>query len=230
MKTALITGANKGIGFEIARQLGKKGFFVILTARSPGRGQVAMDHLENEGIKGMFVQMDVMDYESIRKAYLTVKSEISQLDVLVNNAGILVDRHVNILEIEPQTAETTLYTNVLGPLWVTQRFAPLLTKGSRVIMISSDMTAFSNAPGEWAPFYAISKTALNALTRQFNIPLQREGIAVNAVSPGWVRTDMGGSSASSSLEEGADTAVWLATEAPISLSGKFVKDREVIEW
>ncbi|MEM7105539.1 MAG: SDR family oxidoreductase [Bacteroidota bacterium] len=230
MKTALITGANKGIGFEIARQLGQQGFFIILTARSPGRGQVAIDQLETQGVKGIFIQMDVMDYESVRKAYLEVKEKVDQVDVLVNNAGILIDRQVDILKTEPQTAETTLYTNVLGPLWVTQRFEPLLKNGARVIMISSDMAAFSNEPGEWAPFYAISKTALNALTRQLSIPLQRKGIAVNCVSPGWVRTDMGGGSADLSVVEGADTAVWLATKADITLTGKFVKDREVIPW
>ena len=230
MKTALITGANKGIGFEIARQLGQKGFFVILTSRSEGKGQVALDQLEQEGIKGQFVQMDVLDFESIRKAYLTVKETFGQLDVLVNNAGILIDRGIDILKVEPAIAETTLYTNVLGPLWVTQRFATILSAGSRVIMVSSDMGAMSNLSGEGAPIYSVSKTALNAITRQLNIPLQRKGMAINCISPGWVRTDMGSEKAPRSVEKGAETVVWLATESPIELTGQFLRDKEVIDW
>ncbi|MBV6647557.1 MAG: SDR family NAD(P)-dependent oxidoreductase, partial [Cyclobacteriaceae bacterium] len=136
-KTVLITGANKGIGLEVAKQLGNLGFFVVLTARDAGRGQEAWKQLERQGTKGMFLQMDVGSVSSIQQAAQELLGQVNHIDILINNAGILLDEQHHLMDTPPDIALQTLQVNALGALWVTQTFAPLLHKGSRVIMISS---------------------------------------------------------------------------------------------
>lgn len=175
--------------------------------------------------------MDVTDSGSVKKAAEEVASTVDQLDVLVNNAGILQDKGANVLDTDPKVLQETLESNVVGPLQVTQAFWPLLEKGKsgKVINVSSGVSILSEMES-FAPAYSISKTALNALTRQLAAAGKAKGIAVNSVTPGWVKTDMGGSAAPKSIEEGADSLVWLATEASQTLTGMFIQDRKVIEW
>lgn len=229
-KHILITGANKGIGFQIASELGKAGHKIFLCARNKERGQQATNSLVQLGLDCTFVQMDVGKPEEIQKAFQAVNNEVDRLDVLINNAGILFDEATDLLQVNSQDALDTFSINTLGPLWVTQAFLPLLKRDSRIIMLSSGAGAFCEDFGSWAPVYSSSKTALNALTRHLHRSLSPKGILINAMCPGWVRTDMGGSGASRSLEKGAETAVWLATEAPESVNGQFLRDKKPISW
>jgi len=148
--------------------------------------------------------------------------------VLVNNAGIMIDKG-NIVKMPIDVLQQTLTTNVYGPIRIIQNFLPLLPSGARIINMSSGLGSLSSM-SRYSPAYSISKTMLNAATRQFASVLADKNIAVNSVSPGWVRTAMGGQSAPRSLEKGAETVVWLATEAPGSLTGKFLQDKQEIDW
>ena len=228
-KTALVTGANKGIGFEVARQLARQGFRVFLGARNEETGRAAAEKLRADGAVG-FLKIDISDADSIRAAAEEFSRQADRLDVLVNNAGILLDEDKSALTITPDIFETTLRTNTLGPWLVAQAFAPLLKKSSeaRIVNVSSGGGQLDGGADGWAPGYCVSKTALNGVTVQLAAALPK--CAVNSVCPGWVRTEMGGENATRSVGEGAATIVWLATDAPHELTGKFVKDRKVIPW
>jgi NAD(P)-dependent dehydrogenase (short-subunit alcohol dehydrogenase family) len=228
-KTALVTGANKGIGFEVARELARLGLRVFLGARNVEAGRAAADRLNTDGSVS-FVEIDVSKADSIQRAAEQVGRETHHLDVLVNNAGILLDEDKAALAITPQIFEKTIHTNTLGPWLVAQAFAPLLRKSAapRIVNVSSGGGQLEDGADGWAPAYCVSKTALNGVTVQLAAALPK--FAVNSVCPGWVRTDMGGENATRSVAEGAATIVWLATDAPHDLTGKFVKDRKIIPW
>lgn len=235
MKTALITGANKGIGREVARQLAAKGFHVFVGARNAKAGRKAVEEIGSAtalqaGGKATFLEIDVADNDSVTNAAREFSKIEDHLDVLVNNAGIIADGDDAILEISDDLFRKTLETNTLGPLRVTQAFMPVLkkSKAPRVINVSSGGGQLTGGADGWAPAYCISKTALNGVTVQLAAALPK--FAVNSVCPGWVRTEMGGENASRSVEEGADTIVWLAGEAPLDLTGKFLRDRKEIPW
>ena len=231
-KTALVTGANKGIGREVARQLAARGYRVFLGARRPEAGRKAAAELAAGGGAVEFLAIDIADEAGIARAAQELAGRTDHLDVLVNNAGILEDGDASVREVAAGVVRRTFATNALGPLLVTQALLPLLLKapaGARVINVSSGAGALHDMTS-WAPAYSISKTALNAVTRQFAAVLRTHPVAVNSACPGWVRTDMGGAGATRTVEQGADTIVWLATDAPASLTGKFVRDRKVIEW
>jgi NAD(P)-dependent dehydrogenase (short-subunit alcohol dehydrogenase family) len=220
--SVLITGAGKGIGLEIARQLAGRGCTVWLTARDAGRGEKAARSLPGDV---RFLQMDVSDQTSIGAA----AEQVSHLDVLVNNAAVLLDENAGVLNLSPEIVRATFDANTLGPLMVAQAFVPRLRKSKRprIINISSGGGQLSE-PSTWAPAYCLSKTALNGVTAILSAALP--DFAVNSVCPGWVRTDMGGSAAPRSVQEGADTPVWLALDAPQTLTARFLRDREVIPW
>ena len=228
-KTALVTGANKGIGFEVVRELARLGLRVFLGARDAKAGRAAAEKLSDAGAV-IFLEMDIADPESIRRATEELSGQIDRLDVLINNAGILLDEDKDAIGLKPETFERTLRTNTLGPWLVAQAFAPLLKKSSapRIVNVSSGGGQLEDGADGWAPCYCVSKTALNGVTVQLAAALPK--FAVNSVCPGWVRTDMGGENATRSVAEGAATIVWLATDAPQDLTGKFVKDRKVIPW
>src|SRR6266851_57469 len=234
-RIALVTGANKGIGFEVARQLARKGFRVFLGARNEKAGQAAAEKLRTEGVKDdygeiTFLKIDVSKPDSIRRAVEEFSRKSDRLDALVNNAGILLDGDKDVLTITPETFETTLRTNTLGALLVAQAFVPFLKKSDapRIVNVSSGGGQLADGADGWAPAYCISKTALNGVTAQLAAALPK--FAVNSVCPGWVRTDMGGPSATRSVGEGATGIVWLAVDAPQNETGKFWRDRKVIPW
>jgi len=230
MKTALVTGANKGIGYEVARQLAGKGFYVFIGARNPEAGLKAVDEIGKNRGKATFLKIDVVDNASVTAAAREFAKSADHLDVLVNNAGIIVDGDNSILEISDELLRKTLETNTLGALRVTRAFVPLLrkSKAPRVINVSSGGGQLTGGADGWSPAYCISKTALNGVTSQLATALPK--FAVNSVCPGWVRTDMGGHGATRSVEEGANTIVWLAADAPQKLTGKFLRDRKEIPW
>jgi NAD(P)-dependent dehydrogenase (short-subunit alcohol dehydrogenase family) len=230
MKTALITGANKGIGREVARQLAGNGFHVFVGARSRESGRKAADEIAKQGGEATFLEIDVSDDNSVTAAAREFAKTADHLDVLVNNAGIIVDGDDAILKISDELLRKTLETNTLGALRVTRAFVPLLakSKGPRVINVSSGGGQLTGGADGWSPAYCISKTALNGVTSQLAAALPK--FALNSVCPGWVRTDMGGRGATRSVEEGADTIVWLASEAPQNVTGKFLRDRKEIPW
>lgn len=229
-KIALITGANKGIGFETALQLGKLGYHIILSARDKSKLEQATNLLIEKEINVTPLQLDVSDFNDIQRAYKEISSKFDRIDVIINNAGILLDREGDFLKLSKEEFEKTIQTNSFGPFYIVQSFLPLLEKGSRVINVSSEGGQITNGVSTWAPSYCISKTTLNAITLQLASALQSKGIAVNAMSPGWVRSDMGGAGAARSLSEGADTIVWLANEANSAITGKFFRDRKEINW
>jgi NAD(P)-dependent dehydrogenase (short-subunit alcohol dehydrogenase family) len=226
-KVALVTGANKGIGFEVASELTGKGFRVFVGARNEKEGREAAKKI---GARAVFLKLDVSEPASIRNAAQELGKAATHLDVLANNAGILLDEDKAALTMTPEIFETTMRTNTLGPLLVAAAFQPLLAKSSapRIINVSSGGGQLTDGADGWAPGYCISKTALNGVTVQLAAALPN--FAVNSVCPGWVRTDMGGEGATRSVKEGADTIVWLATDAPQELTGKFLRDRKEIPW
>lgn len=213
-KIILITGSNRGIGLEGARQLTVKGHEVIQCSRS---GKVGLP-------------LDVTDDASAARAHDWVREKYGKLDVLVNNAGIFVDPEAG-LRAEIDSIRQSMETNTYGALRMARTFAPLLKQAgqSRIINVSSGMGALDDMNGGYTG-YRLSKTALNALTRILSEELGPQGTAVNSMCPGWVKTDMGGPGAEFSVEEGADTMTWLASEAPHSLTGKFFRSRKEIPW
>jgi NAD(P)-dependent dehydrogenase (short-subunit alcohol dehydrogenase family) len=230
MKTALVTGANRGIGFEIVRQLADRGFAVWLTARHKKRGTEALLELKKPGRAIRFLELDVSDTTSIAKAVQSLKADISRLDVLINNAGVVLKSGDDILKVTAEKLEETFRINSFGPLWLTQACEPLLGKGSRVINISSGAGEICGGMSSYSPVYSTSKTALNAITCQLAHALKPKGVLVNAVCPGWVRTDMGGSGATRSVEKGAETPFWMAEDPAFSETGKFFRDKKVVSW
>ena len=227
---ALVTGANKGIGHEIARQLGERGFHVFVGARNADAGEQAAVSLRKGGAWAEFVEIDVSNRASTQAAAKAVATQTDHLDVLVNNAGVMEDES-SITEVDDGTLLRTLTTNTLGPLRVTQAFLPLLMKSPRasVVNVSSGLGQLSDM-ADTHPAYSISKTALNAITRQFAAALRDKGVTGNSVCPGWVKTDMGGPNAPRTVQQGAETVTWLATEAPRTITGQFLRDRRVIPW
>lgn len=232
-RVALVTGANRGLGFETCRQLGKKGFHVILTSRSSNKGKIATEQLQSEGIEINFCPIDVVDQNSIDVAYDFVSKEFGRLDVLVNNAGIYWDEsHESPLLTTPiDTLKFSLDTNTYGPVRMIQKFIPLMkrVKSARIVNVSSGMGQLSEMGGG-SPAYRISKTALNAVTRIFADELKGSPILINSVCPGWVRTDMGGPEAELTPAEGAETLIWLATLPQDGPTGGFFRNKKPIDW
>jgi NAD(P)-dependent dehydrogenase (short-subunit alcohol dehydrogenase family) len=231
-RTALVTGANRGLGREIARQLATQGMTVVLTSRDPAKGQTATADLKEQGLSADHHALDVRDPDSVTALHAWLERRYGRLDVLVNNAGILIDRHsTSIAELDIETLKWTLETNVYGLLRVTQALLPLMRRNGygRIVNMSSGLGQLADMQSG-TPAYRISKTAVNALTRILAAELQDTNIKVNSMCPGWVRTDMGGPNATRPVEQGADTAVWLATLPDDGPSGGFFRDREPIAW
>ncbi len=228
-KIALVTGANRGIGYAIAQGLLKADFQVIIGSRSLEKGKAAVEKLNSPSVSA--VEIDIAEDESINKAFNELNGKIDRLDVLINNAGIYPDNGFNILTIDRKVLDSAIDTNTFGVIQMVQAFLPLLKKSSdaRIINMSSGMGALDGL-NTTASSYCLSKLALNGATIMLSQSLRSKGIAVNSMCPGWVQTDMGGASAPRTPEQGADTAIWLATEAPRNETGKFWRDRKEISF
>ena len=227
-----MSGANRGIGYEICRQLARQGITVVLTSRSAAKGRAAVKTLAEEGLEVDHHPLDVTNAVGIRALSGYVAKRYGRLDILVNNAGVLLDPHGSrIADARPPIWRETLDTNLFGPLQLTQALLPLMRKHAygRIVNISSGLGQLA-AMGSGTPAYRVSKTALNALTATLAAELAGTGILVNAACPGWVRTAMGGSGAPLSVEEGADTPVWLATLPDGGPTGGYFKERKRIPW
>ena len=230
-RRALITGANRGIGREIGRQLAAQGVQVVMCAREAGAAREAAESVKEQGGDAEPLVLDVSDSASIARAAREFGERFDRLDVLINNAGIYHDKGHTVLTAPRPLFASTFHTNTFGPVEVVQQFLPELRKGrdARIINMSSGYGQLEGLSPD-VPSYCLSKLTLNGVTIMLAKALAAEGIAVNSVCPGWVRTDMGGAEAPRSVEQGADTAVWLATEADQSLTGKFLRDRTEIPW
>lgn len=229
-RIAVVTGGNRGIGLAICRQLAQLGYQIVLTSRDEVQGLGAQQRLVAEGAEVGYHPLDVTDAESVHRLAEVLQQAYGRVDVLVNNAGVMLDDR-DVLEADLDIVRATMETNVYGPWQLTQALVPLMQQHGygRIVNLSSGMGQLSGM-GSHRPAYRLSKTALNALTRILAAELQGSNILVNSMSPGWVRTDMGGPSAPRSVEEGADTAVWLATLPDDGPTGGFFQDRKPIPW
>lgn len=234
-RTALVSGANRGIGFEIVRQLARLGVMAAIGARDADEGQKAAQSLQSEGLDVPVVALDVNSDESAAAAVAEVKRLFGRLDVLVNNAAVLIDEpggfKASLFDLKPDTLRRTMETNLLGPIRLTQAAVPLMREQDygRIVNVSSGAGQLAEMGGGY-PAYRMSKTALNALTRITAAELGAGNVKANAMCPGWVRTDMGGPEAARTVEEGADTAVWLATLPDDGPTGGFFRDRKPMAW
>jgi NAD(P)-dependent dehydrogenase (short-subunit alcohol dehydrogenase family) len=231
-RVALVSGANRGIGREIARQLGELGHHVIVTGRDPDAAERAADELRDGGRLSLQPeQLDVADPGSVERLRERLGAEPGRLDALVNNAGVMGEIATNASTAPLDDAHETMETNLFGSWRLARAMLPLLRRSGhgRIVNVSSGAGQLSDMNGGY-PGYRISKTALNALTRVLSNEEGANGILVNSMCPGWVRTDMGGRNAPRSVEEGADTAVWLATLPDNGPTGGFFRNREPIPW
>lgn len=231
-RVAVVTGGNRGIGFEICRELAQAGLRVVLTARDDKKGRAAASWLGADNGVVRFHQLDVTDAGSIGALQKFMEHELGRWDVLINNAGVYLDAGSSE-KLAIEVFRQTLEINLTGALALSQAAIPLMRKNryGRIVNVSSDMGAHADGlvSGGYLA-YRVSKAALNAMTRVMAADLRGTNILVNVMSPGWVRTDMGGRSAPRSVEEGADTAVWLAQLPDGASSGGYFRDRKQIAW
>jgi NAD(P)-dependent dehydrogenase (short-subunit alcohol dehydrogenase family) len=239
-KVALITGANKGIGLETARQIAQKNITVLVGARDLRKGEEAAAELRKEGLKARALEIDVSKSESIRKAAAQVEKDFGKLDILVNNAGVMLDDHDK--QVSEQSLETwrkTFDTNLFGLIETTQAFLPLLRKSDagRIVNLSSILGSITLHAKPGSPIYDnkvaaynVSKSAVNAYTVQLAYELKDTKVKVNAAHPGWVKTDMGGEGAQIEIPEGAKTSVALATIGPDGPNGSYQHKGEALPW
>ncbi len=262
-RLALVTGANRGIGLEITRQLARKGLHVILTSRDPQKGQAAAAELHRDHPHITYHPLDVTDPQSIKALADHIKTHHTGLDILINNAGIALQG------FDAEVARATIEANFFGPLRVTDALLPHLRQQARIVMVSSglgdrgrlsgpaaqsfahpetmtrdetialmrkfidDVAAGTHTKAGWpSSAYSVSKIGLNALTAAIGRELAQDdrGILCNAVCPVWVRTDMGGPSAPRSVEQGAETPVWLALLPSDGPQGGVFRDKAPAPW
>lgn len=228
---ALVTGANKGIGKEVVRQLADKGYATILTARDETKGQRAVDELKSKGLDVRFMPLEVTNDDSIQKLAESLTLEGLKLDVLVNNAGIHYDTWNDAQSPDWNIVDEAWKVNFLGAWKVAVALLPMLrqTNNPRIVNVSSEAGAMTETRAG-TPAYSASKAAMNMLTIKLAAELAPSGFKVNSVCPGWVRTDMGGSAAPRNVAEGAASVVWAATLDKDGPSGGFFRDGKLIEW
>lgn len=230
-QVAVVTGANRGLGFEIARQLAHRAMHVVMTARTQQLADVASAAVRAEGGVASGVALDVRDVDGVSRLLAHLRGQLGRVDVLVNNAGVILDRDVPALDVDVELLRQTMEVNVYGPLRLCQAILPWMRERNfgRVVNLSSELGSLTEMDATRLG-YRMSKTALNAMTRVLAAELAGTDVLVNAMCPGWVRTSMGGSSAPRSVEEGADTAVWLATLPSGGPTGGFFQDRKPHAW
>ncbi|MCB0193437.1 MAG: SDR family oxidoreductase [Anaerolineae bacterium] len=230
-RIALVTGANRGIGFEVCRQLALQGVQVILTSRNVAKGQAAADVLRNEGLEVTSHQLDVTDVESVMALQEEIDATFGRLDILINNAGVYLDEGVSIFDVSLEAMRLTQEVNFFGPFHLCRAFVPMmrLKDYGRIVNVSSGYGAMVDMGARTAA-YRISKLALNALTRIVADEVKGYNIKVNAMCPGWVSTDMGGPAAPRTVDEGAEAITWLATLPDDGPTGGFFRDHQPIPW
>lgn len=229
-RICLVSGGNRGIGFEICNQLAQLGHIVLLTARDLTKGKTATKQLTDKGLDIIFYQMDVSNQKSIDDTYDKIIQRFGRLDVLVNNAAILYDTWQRAIDADFEIVNQAFVTNLLGPWRLSKRFIPIMKKNGygRIVNVSSSAGSL-HFMGKGAPAYSISKTALNALTCKLAAELLGTGILVNSIDPGWVATDMGGAGGRP-VEEGVKGIVWASTLPDDGPTGGFFFDGKPIEW
>ena len=225
-KVVLITGANRGIGKEIARQLAEHGWQVMVAARNFNAAEEVANQL---GHAAFAVQLDVGDEQSVKQAAAFMTAKFNRLDVLINNAGVMGND--SMLTFDLDQISNTMNTNFTGPIRTAKFFMPLLKKSTdaRIINMSSGMGEINSLHSGGYAAYRLSKTSLNAFTILLSAELRNSNVKVFAMCPGWVQTDMGGKGAPRPVSKGAETAVWLASDKSVS-TGKFYRDKKVIDW
>lgn len=232
-KLAVVTGGARGIGAEIARQLAQQGIHVVVGVRDLSKGErwIQKQQEQDHNLNFSALPLDMSDLSSIERFAEAIRSEFGRCDILVNNAGILPQGEEESLKKLQKEVQSAFETNALGPLLLTQALLPLMKvqNSGRIVNLSSGMGQLSEM-GSGHPAYRISKTALNAVMRNLAADLAGTDILINSMCPGWVRTDMGGAGATRTVEEGADTAVWLATLPQGGPSGGFFRDRKPIAF
>ncbi|MED5245954.1 short-chain dehydrogenase [Priestia megaterium] len=230
-KVALVTGGNRGIGYELVRQLAMKGFKVILTSRNSETGHKAVQKLKDSHLDVSFLTMDINNQTSIGQAAAKVSEQYGRLDVLINNAGIYLDKNQKLVDMDPSVLEKTLETNFFGAYHVIRSFMPLMEQQAygRIINVSSEYGAMSEMSSPGVGAYKLSKLILNGLT-QLIAAERTKDIKINAVDPGWVSSDMGGPSAPRTPQQAASSILWLTTIGPEGPSGGFFKDGKQINW
>lgn len=227
-RTALVTGANRGIGLAIAKRLAELGHVVFLGTRDPQAGEEAAASLRRHGWHAAAIRLDLCDAESLQNAIHAIGASGRCVEILVNNAGVLHEKPV--LDLSDEEIEESIAVHLTGPLRLARLAAPgmMERKYGRIVNVSSGWGSFAEGL-EGPGLYGVTKAALNALTLRLALELPRF-IKVNAMCPDWVRTRMGGPNAPRTPEDGADTAVWLATLAEDGPTGGFFRDRERISW
>lgn len=231
-KVAIVTGGSRGIGREIARQLARSQVAVVIGARDAAKAEKAAAEMKAEGLEVASLALDVIDTKSVRRFVERVDKQFGAPGILVNNAGVFPESHeAKVTEVPTSVWRETLETNLFGAVRMCREVVPLMQrlKYGRVVNVSSGLGQM-NKMDAGSPAYRVSKAALNALTLTLAAEVAGEGILVNSMSPGWVRTDMGGSEAPRSVEEGAETAVWLALLPSNGPTGQFFRDRKPIPW
>ena len=232
-KVILVTGGNRGMGLETCRELAAMGNRVLLGSRNLDAGMTAAQSIDGDLVEA--VRLDVTSQDDIEALAAFIERKYGYLDAIVNNAGIMIDgdhsRSTSICEADVAAVEQTFQANTLGPLKIINAMLPLLERvdDARIVNISSGMGQLSEMGGHY-PGYRLSKTALNAMTRIYAAELDPGKFKINSVCPGWVRTDMGGSNAELSLEQGVDTTIWLLTSDQAQHSGGFYRNRKLIDW
>lgn len=231
-KIAVVTGANRGIGLEICRQLAQRGLRILLTSRGRANGEAACAKLHDQDLDVRFAELDVASPDSVERFVGLLHDEYGGADVLVNNAGVMLDaKGAQVMSSPVDSFRRTMEVNVYGPLLMCQALIPSMKKRGygRVVNLSSGLGQLSDM-GDGTPAYRMSKTALNALTRMLAAASRDANVLVNAMCPGWVKTDMGGVGATRSVVEAADTAIWLATLPDDGPRGGLFRDRKPIPW
>jgi NAD(P)-dependent dehydrogenase (short-subunit alcohol dehydrogenase family) len=238
-KIVLITGANKGIGYETARQLGAMDFTILLGARDEARGSKAAADLVNQGIHARFIPLDVTQQDTIQAAARQIEQEYGLLDVLINNVGVSLDRGASPSQLELSDLKATFETNFFGMFAVTKALLPLLKKSScaRIVNLSSglgSLTQNSDPQSEFAQInllaYNSSKTAVNALTIMFAKELKNSSVKINSADPGYTATDLNGHRGYRSVQQAAKIVVHLATLQEDGPTGGFFDENGEVPW
>jgi len=235
-KLAVVTGANRGMGFETCRQLGRLGYRVVLTARDFTAGKDAANKLKSEGLEVEPFQLDLTRPEEIARLVMIARRDWGQVHTLVNNAGIYLERNataigknISVFDSRMEVIRTILESNALGPLSLSQGIISMMRENNygRVVNLSSGMGQLSEMYGG-APGFRLACVCTNAITRIFAHELKGTNVLVNSVDPGWVRTHT--KEATRSIEEGVETTIWLATLPDGGPSGQFFRDKQPIAW